>query len=613
MYVVATAGHVDHGKSTLVRALTGMEPDRWAEEKRRGLTIDLGFAWTTLPSGEDVAFVDVPGHERFLGNMLAGLGPAPAVCFIVAADEGWQAQSADHRDAIAALGIEHGLIVITKADRAAERVDSVLAQTRAELAGTSLAGAPAVVVSALSGAGLEELRRQLGRVLADLPAPAMAGRVRFWVDRSFTVKGAGAVVTGTLTAGTLAENERLEVLGADSPRAVSVRALHSRNRPHASIGPTQRVAVNLRGTTAEEVHRGDALVTPGAWPVAGAVDIRRTTGTDLTEAPGRLLVHVGTATVPARVRPFNARHARLTFERTLPLVPGDRLVLRDPGSRAVFGGARVLDVDPPVLTRRGAGTRHTAYLETVPDGGDARLEVMRRGAVRRAFLQRLGLVPPEARPTQEGTPGERTTRQGGIPADVRVYGDWWVHAPVVDRWAVRLREAVEALADSDPLAAGLSRGAAAAQLDADGDGNLLDAVIAEAGLEHRDGYVCRPGLRAGLGPAEQAIAALERRLAARPFDAPEGHDLTALNLGAKELAAAERAGRLLRLDGSVVLLPTAPVLAMRELARLDQPFTTSQARQALGTSRRVAIPVLEHLDSRGWTRRVDGQYREVVR
>ncbi|MEW1979691.1 selenocysteine-specific translation elongation factor [Citricoccus sp. NPDC079358] len=608
MYVVATAGHVDHGKSTLVRALTGMEPDRWAEEKRRGLTIDLGFAWTPLPSGEDVAFVDVPGHERFLGNMLAGLGPAPAVCFIVAADEGWQAQSADHRDAIAALGIEHGLIVVTKADRAPERVDAVLAQTRAELAGTALAGVPAVVVSAVTGAGLEDLRHQLGRVLADLPAPAVAGRVRFWVDRSFTVKGSGAVVTGTLTSGTLAENDRLEVLGADSPRAVSVRTLHSRNRPHPSIGPTQRVAVNLRGTTADEVHRGDALVTPGAWPVAGVVDIRRTTGADLDQAPGQLLVHVGTATVPAHVRPFNAGHARLVFERNLPLVPGDRLVLRDPGSRAVFGGAQVLDVDPPELTRRGAGTRHAAYLETVPDGGDARLEVVRRGAVRVGFLQRLGLAGPKAGATGEEASGE----ENGIPADVRAFGDWWVHAPVMDRWAARLRDAVETLAGSDPLAAGLSRGAAAALLEVDWDDTLLNAVVAEARMEQRGGYIRLPGQGTGLGPAEQAIATLEHRLAAHPFDAPEGDDLTALNLGAKELAAAERAGRILRLDGTVVLLPTAPALAMRELARLEQPFTTSQARQALGTSRRVAIPLLEHLDARGWTRRVDGSLREIV-
>src|SRR5690242_8156989 len=166
-----------------------MEPDRWAEERRRGLTIDLGFAWATLPSGREVAFVDVPGHQRFLGNMLAGLGPAPVVCFVIAADEGWQAQSSDHRDAVAALGISHGLVVISRADRAPDRVESVLAQARTELAETGLHDAPAVVVSAADGTGMADLRATLDRVLADVPAPAGTARVRLWVDRSFTIKG----------------------------------------------------------------------------------------------------------------------------------------------------------------------------------------------------------------------------------------------------------------------------------------------------------------------------------------------------------------------------------------------------------------------------------------
>ncbi|MGO9354657.1 MAG: GTP-binding protein, partial [Mycobacterium sp.] len=170
-YVVATAGHVDHGKSTLIRALTGMEPDRWEEERRRGLTIDLGFAWTSLASGRQVAFVDVPGHHRFLGNTLAGLGPAPVVCFVVAADEGWQAQSSDHRDALAALGIRHGLIVITRADRAPENAAGVLEQAREELSETGLRDAPGVIVSAVDGSGLTELGATLDRVLSQLPTP----------------------------------------------------------------------------------------------------------------------------------------------------------------------------------------------------------------------------------------------------------------------------------------------------------------------------------------------------------------------------------------------------------------------------------------------------------
>src|SRR5579875_3580986 len=185
MYVVATAGHVDHGKSTLVRALTGIEPDRWEEEKWRGLTIDLGFAWTTTPSGNEVAFVDVPGHERFLGNMLAGIGPAPVVCFVVAADEGWRPQSSDHRNAIAALGIEHGLVVISRSDLAPDGIPDVTARIREELASTGLRDAAIVPVSAVTGEGLDDLLTELDHVLATVPKPPIESRIRFWIDRAF--------------------------------------------------------------------------------------------------------------------------------------------------------------------------------------------------------------------------------------------------------------------------------------------------------------------------------------------------------------------------------------------------------------------------------------------
>ncbi|MDN5738521.1 MAG: GTP-binding protein, partial [Brevibacterium aurantiacum] len=223
MYVLATAGHVDHGKSTLVNALTGMEPDRWAEERKRGLTIDLGFAWTTLPSGRELAFVDVPGHEKFLANMLAGVGPAPIVCLVVAADKGWQAQSSDHRDAITALGITRGLVVITRADLAPESLPATEAQVRAELRGTPLADAPVLTVSATTGDGLDELVATLDAVTAEAPAPDSEARLRLWVDRAFTIKGAGTVVTGTLTAGTLHTGDRLRLVGETSDEATAVR------------------------------------------------------------------------------------------------------------------------------------------------------------------------------------------------------------------------------------------------------------------------------------------------------------------------------------------------------------------------------------------------------
>ncbi|MDP9987562.1 selenocysteine-specific elongation factor [Arthrobacter oryzae] len=598
MHVVATAGHVDSGKSTLVRALTGMEPDRWEEERRRGLTIDLGYAWTTLPSGQDVAFVDVPGHERFLGNMLAGIGPAPVVCFVVAADEGWQAQSSDHRDAVAALGIEHGVVVLSRADRASgQRVADVLSRARTELAGTGLRDAPAIAVSAINGTGLAELRAALDGVLAQVPAPTTTGRVRLWVDRSFTINGSGTVVTGTLAAGTLAQGDRLELLGHSGSRPVAVRGLQSRDTSYQSVEPVSRVALNLRDVAATDIRRGDALVTPGAWPTTGVVGIHRTTGVAYTDVPEQIMVHVGTASVPARLRPFGADHARLVLDRHLPLVLGDRLVLRDPGSRSVLGGARILDADPPELRRRGDGAHWAERLAGMDPAGDVLGEVAARGAVQMDHLRKLGLLPGHAVDSPQG---------------VRVFGDWWVHAPVLEAWQHRLRGAVEALQERNPLAPGLSMGAARDLLRLP-DERLLSHVIRGAELEQDSGHIRVPGSQGNLGPIEPAIAQLERRLKTDAFHAPEADELAAMGLGARELAAAERTGRLLRLRDGVVLLPTAPALAMRTLAGLAQPFTTSQARQALDTTRRIAVPLLEHLDSRGWTKRIDAGHRTVVR
>jgi len=591
---VATAGHVDHGKSTLIRALTGMEPDRWAEERRRGLTIDLGFAWTTMPSGATIAFVDVPGHERFLANTLAGLGPSPVVCFVVAADEGWQAQSSDHRDAIAALGIELGILVVTKADRAPDRPAAVIEQARVELAATGLKDAPAVVVSAVDGTGIDQLRGTLDDVLGGVAAPSAEARVRLWVDRSFTITGAGTVVTGTLAAGSVSRGDGMQLLGARRTRDVAVRGLQSRGNAYPTLGPVSRVALNLRGVPHDDVHRGDALVTPDAWSVTGVVDVRGT-GVPFTEAPTRLVAHTGTAAVPCGLRPFDDDHARLTLDRPLPLVLGDRLVLRDPGGRRIFGGAQVLDADPPRLHRRGDGTRRAAALVGMDTRGDVVIEVARRGAVEESHLRRLGVLADGAQ----------------LPEGVRVFGGWWVYAPIHQVWQDRLRCAVEEQHARNPLAPGLSQGAAA-DLLALPDTALLDHVIRDAGLERAGGNIRLPGTGAELGAAEAAVAVLEAHLKGLPFRAPEAHELADLHLGSHELAAAERVGRLLRLRDGVVLLPTAPALAMRELARLTQPFTTSQARQALATTRRVAIPLLEHLDARGWTRRVDAGHREVV-
>ncbi|HET9118682.1 MAG TPA: selenocysteine-specific translation elongation factor, partial [Pseudonocardiaceae bacterium] len=313
MHVVATAGHVDHGKSTLIRALTGMEPDRWAEERRRGMTIDLGFAWTNLSEGLTVAFVDVPGHERFVPNMLAGVGPVPAVMFVVAADEGWMPQSAEHLEALHALNVRHGLLAVTRSDL----MDPELARDEAleYLAASTLGRIPAVCVSGATGAGLGELRAALSKLVVALPAPDVDADVRLWVDRAFTIRGAGTVVTGTLAAGTLHVGDELEL--EPGGRRVVVRGLQSLGAPVEAAPAVARVAANLRGVPREAIHRGATLLTPGAFRTTRTVDVRLSassrhgdiSGQTSSSAPryvsmsGRsaVVLHVGTAAVPARV------------------------------------------------------------------------------------------------------------------------------------------------------------------------------------------------------------------------------------------------------------------------------------------------------------------------
>ena len=584
MRVVATAGHVDHGKSTLVRALTGTEPDRWAEERRRGMTIDLGYAWTALPSGEVLAFVDVPGHQRFIGNMLAGLGPAPAVMMVVAADEGWRQQSAEHLAAVDALGLTAGLLVVTRSDLADPR--EATRQALEQLAGSSLGAVPHVAVSGTTGAGLPQLQAALDELVQALPDPDVTAPVRLWVDRSFTVKGAGTVVTGTLGAGTLQLGDELQLGDA----RVRVRGLQSLGESRERVAAVARVAVNLRGVERDEVGRGDTLLTPGRWRRADVVDVRLSAAEHL---PERVVLHVGSAAVPVHVRRLDDGSARLALSHPLPLAPGDRALLRDPAGQRVAAGVLVLDVDPPGLRRRGAAVRRGAELGARGAVPDLATELARRGAASRTELMGLGVPLDDL--------GEAV-----------VVGEWLVHPDVWQGWTTALRDAVAAHRRTAPLEAGLPEEAARKALRLPHAG-LLTPLVAQAGLEASAGRVRLRGSAPDLGPAEAPLQDVERRLRETPFSPPESPELVAVGLGPRELAAAETAGRLVRLGGDVVLLPDGPARAMRVLAALPQPFTTSQARQALGTTRRVAVPLLELLDRRGWTRRLDGSQREVAR
>jgi selenocysteine-specific elongation factor len=571
MHVIATAGHVDHGKSTLVRALTGMEPDRWAEERRRGMTIDLGFAWTTLPTGRTVAFVDVPGHERFVPNMLAGVGPVPAALLVVAADEGWKPQSAEHLAALHALDVRHGLLVVTRADLADPR--AARARARAELAETSLTGIETVAVSAVTGAGLDDLRAALDRLVDRLPPPDLDAPVRLWIDRAFTIKGAGTVVTGTLGAGRLRPGDELTLGGA----TVRVRGLQALGRPADEVTAVARVAVNLRGVDREKAARGDALLSPGRFRATELIDVR-VHGDPVADLPRTLILHLGSAAVPARVRPLGADTARLRLSRPLPLRIGDRALLRDPGRRHVAGGVTVLDVAPPGLTRRGAAAARAAVLDDVDGVPDLAAELRRRRLAKRDDLTAMGV--PIDRPATAG--------------------DWFADP---EHWAElrgRLVEEVTRHHAENPLEPGAPVEALRHRLGL--PDRALVAALIKPPLTVQGGRVRRggpPGV-----PAELTAAVAKAFDGRGPFAAPEAYDLNDLGLGPRQQAAAVRAGLLVQLAPNVILRVDAPERAARELARIPQPFTLSEARQALGTTRRVAVPLLELLDRRGLTRRL---------
>jgi selenocysteine-specific elongation factor len=558
MHVIATAGHVDHGKSTLVHRLTGMWPDRLAEEQRRGLTIDLGFAWTEI-GGRRFAFVDVPGHERFVANMLAGVGAAPAVMFVVAATEGWMPQSEEHLAAVLALGVQHVLVVISKADLADP--GPAVAQVRERLP-----DAPVVL-----GTDLDQVRAQLVSLVERLPAPDRDADVRLWVDRSFTVRGAGTVVTGTLAAGTIRVGDELEHAG----RRVTVRGLQSLGQDEGEVDAVARVALNLRGVDRQHIGRGDAIRTPGAWLDTAEVDVALRAAGQLHR---QLVLHIGSAAVPVHVRPLGTA-ARLRLARPLPLRVGDIGLLRDPGEHRIAAGIEVLDVRPPRLRRRGAARDRADELAT----GRAH--------------------PPVCARTNE-------LRAMGFEATGQRIGEWVVDPQWWDERRQQMMTAVKRWAADHDVAAGMPLETLRQQADLP-TAELIPSLLDGTGLEIADGLVRPPNT--GLPPrVDKAVSAVEDWLAEEPFRAPEADELKELDLGAKELAAAVRVGRLTRIADGVVLGPDALERAADVLRALPQPFTVSDARRALGTTRRVAVPLLEQLDARQITRRSDDNTRTVV-
>ena len=522
--------------------------------------------------------------------MLAGVGPVPVAMLVVAADDPWMPQAAEHLAALDALGVRHGVVAVTRSDLADPA--PMIERARQEVAATSLAGAPVVAVSAATGRGLDELRDRLVDLVTALPDPDPGADVRLWVDRCFHVRGAGTVVTGTLPAGTVSVGDEL----AAGSRSYRVRGAQSLGRPATTVPGVARVALNLAGEDRSDLDRQSVLVTPGAWWNTAVVDVRLHAAADrgtATEPPRRPLLHIGAAAVPAYLRPLGEDTARLTLDRPLPLRVGDRALLRDPGSRRLWG-LTVLDPAPPGLTRRGAARRRADALSTVTGEPDGASELERRGIARLDFLRQIGVPAPDG------------------SASTATPDGWLVGAGEADR----LRQAMVELVTEHDRTSGADAGVPLATLAERLHVPSATVVRQLVGPPLRlvQGRVTgRQPQTPELAPhVERGVRMVEKDLVETPFQAPTADRLREVGLDARGVTAAARAGRLLHLGDGIVLLPGTDDEAARVLEGLPQPFTTSEARAALGTTRRVVLPLLQHLDKRGRTRRHPDDRRSLV-
>lgn len=603
MPVVATAGHVDHGKSRLVTALTGMEPDRLAEERRRGMTIDLGFAWCTLPSGTEVGFVDVPGHERFVRTMLAGVGPVRLVLFVVAADAGWSAQSEEHLAIVDVLGVDGAVVALTKRDLVDEtELVRRTAEIRDRLAGTALAPAPVVAVSATTGAGIDDLRAALDAMVMGAPAAEDRGRARLAVDRVFTIAGAGTVVTGTLGDGVLSVGEEIEV--APGGTRARIRGLQTHGRSIDRAMPGARVAVNLAGVPTEALARGDALVAAGSRRPSDDLEvaIRPVRGGSEPPSRGAYSFHLGAADVAARVRVLGhdadgVAYARVRLGAAIAADPGDRFVLRDAGRGATVAGGEVLDVAPP----RRAGSEAVARL--------ARRRVARADARAALVVHDRGAVPARDLPALAGgSPAAGVLAAAGV---IEAAG-WCIAAPLLDDIRAALEAAVDVHHREHPLERGMpiaavrehvGRRLRRARVAADPAlvEALVEATVGSGVLERDAGFLRRAG-HGAVGADDPEL----RRLVAAVSSAtpPTIAELVADGIPRAAIDAAIREGLLVRIAPALVVsraFVDGAIDAIR--AAGSAGITVSELRERIGTSRKYAVPLVEHLDATRVTRR----------
>lgn len=607
MHVIGTAGHVDHGKSTLTQALTGINPDRLAEEQAREMTIDLGFAWLDLPNGERAGVVDVPGHRDFIENMLAGVGGIDAALLVIAADEGVMPQTREHLAILDLLAIPAGLVALTKVDLADDRawLDLVELDIMEVLQGTVLDGCPIIPVSARTGEGLAALTDALAGLLDDLPPRPDRGQPRLPIDRVFTISGFGVVVTGTLLDGSLVTGMEVEV----QPPGVRarVRGLQFHEQPVESAGPGQRVGVNLRGVEKDQIRRGDVLGLPGAWRptilcdawLRYLPDARRPLAHD-----DPVKVFVGAAEVMGRVRvldreavqPGEQSWVQLRLDAPIVAAAGDRYIIRRASPPETIGGGVILDPAP--------GRRWRRFRPEVLE----RFRVLFEGDPVEVALAALDRSRGPVRADTLGLAPEQIERAVASGRAIALDGEWIIHAGVAAQLAGRAAEVLHGFHAAEPLRMGMPRDMLRdrLRLDAAAYDALEGHLLAAGHLVVEKGAVRHPDHTARFTAAqEEGLRRLWRAFEREPHTPPTYAQACELADEAVVRHLIER-GELVRISDDVLLAPDV----LRDWVAFAQgaldgggALTVATLRDHFGTTRRYALDFLERLDALGITRR----------
>lgn len=642
--VLGTAGHIDHGKTTLVRALTGIDTDRLPDEKRRGITIDLGFAQLTLPDGRRLGIVDVPGHEAFVRNMLAGATGMDLVLLVVAADEGPMPQTREHLGIIDLLGIRHGVVVITRVDLVEpDWLELVRNEVRETLAPTSLSDAPIVDVSATTGVGMEDLRVALAAAAARTVDRSDADDFRMPIDRVFTVHGTGTVATGTVWTGSLHRDEVLRIL--PSGMSARVRGLQQHGNTCDAVQAGARAAIALAGVDREALTRGDTLVTGSAWKPSGALTLQLRL---LHDAPApirsrqRVRVHIGTSEVMGRVAipgggellPGDSTLAQLRLERPVVARAGDRVVLRSYSPVHTVGGGTVLEPAAPrrkhltAEVEEALRTIERRYAAGVADAGTAHDRddpACARPSDAMVLAAAVALAGPAGLdgavlPLLTGLPEQRTTAAIRDSASLALIGDRVLFEAPLRLLEDRILLQIARFHDAKPLLDGIERDTLRREL---GDPPLLDHAVARMLADRRlataGNTLALPGHAATpTGQALAAMKAIAERFAAAALEPPELTHLPAELTSRPDFALLirflERDGTLIRLSPARLVSARAvsdAIAAARSQLAPGQTLTIADFRDVLGLTRKHLIPLLEYFDRSGVTRR-DGEARILV-